>query len=243
MARRRKRPAGEKLEGAAEADIAIVGGGYTGLWTALFLKELEPRRRVAILEQGLVGYGGSGRNAGIVGEQVDHSHELAIAHFGLDEARRLARIGRENLDALETFVRERGIDARFERTGQLFVALSPDHVAALERGLSAAERVGSPGWKLLSREEARAELDCPLYCGALLAPRNALVDPVRLAEGLRAVAVQAGVKVYENTPVSAIAFRRDRVRLAAGKASLSAEKLVLATNAYSHRLRRKLARR
>src|SRR4030095_12156394 len=156
MARRRKRPAGETLEGSAEGDIAIVGGGSTGLGPALFLKELEPRRRVAILEQGLVAYGGSGRNAGIVGEQIDHSHELAIAHFGLDEARRLARIGRENLDAMETFLRERGIDARFERPGQLIMALTPAHVAGLRRGLEAAERVGSSGGEVLSAAGGRA---------------------------------------------------------------------------------------
>ncbi|MFY9550763.1 MAG: FAD-dependent oxidoreductase, partial [Thermoanaerobaculia bacterium] len=235
--------AGERLEGSEETDIAIVGGGYTGLWTALFLKELEPRRGVAILEKGLVGYGGSGRNAGIVGETIDHSHELAIAHFGLEEARRLARLGRENLDAMETFLRERGIDARFERPGQLVMALTPAHVEALARGLEAAERVGSPGWRILSRDEAQAELASPLYLGALLAPRNALVNPVRLAEGLRAVAVRLGVRVYENTSVSKISFRGGRVALTAGPGSLRAEKLILATNAYSHHLRPSLTAR
>src|SRR5262245_17553193 len=155
MARRRKRPAGEKLEGAAEADIAIVGGGYTGLWTALFLKELEPRRRVAILEQGLVGYGGSGRNAGIVGEQIDHSHELAITHFGLDEARRLARIGRENLDAMETFLRERGIDGPFGGPGQLTGALTGAPVEDRGTGWGGAGGAGPRGGRLWFARRAR----------------------------------------------------------------------------------------
>src|SRR5690348_3340179 len=81
---------GETLRGDLDVDVAIVGGGYTGLWTAHFLKELEPVGSVAVLEQGLVGFGGSGRNAGIAGESLDHSHELAIAHFGLEEARTMA---------------------------------------------------------------------------------------------------------------------------------------------------------
>ncbi len=243
MARRRVRPPAEPLRGRDEADIAIIGGGYTGLWTALFLKELEPRRKVTLLEQGLVGQGASGRNAGIVGETIDHSHELAIAHFGLDEARRLARIGRENLDAMETFLRERGIDAAFERPGQLTVALTPAHRDALSRGLEAAERVGSPGWRLLTGAEAQTELASPLYLGALLAPRNALLDPVRLAEGLRAVAAHAGVRIHEHTAVSSIRFRRDRVTVEAGEGSVVCRKLVLAANAYAHRLRRSLARR
>ncbi len=125
MARRHARRTPEPLQGVDEADVAIVGGGYTGLWTALFLKELEPRRKVVVLEQELVGYGGSGRNAGIVGETIDHSHELAIAHFGLDEARRLARLGRENLDAMETFLRERGIDCRLRAHGPAHRGAAP----------------------------------------------------------------------------------------------------------------------
>lgn len=241
MARRRARRAPQPLGGTEEADVAIVGGGYTGLWTALFLKELEPRLRVALLEQGLVGHGASGRNGGIVGETIDHSHELAIAHFGLDEARRLARLGRENLDAMETFLEERGIDAGFERPGQLVMALTSAHVEALSRSLEAAERVGSPGWRLLSRREAQGELASPLYLSALLAPRNALVDPVRLAEGLRAAAANVGVRVCENTRVASIAFKGGRVAITAATGSLRAEKLVLATNAYSHHLRPSLS--
>ena len=243
MAKRPPRRPPVPLEGDAEVDVAIVGGGYTGLWTALFLKELEPRRKVALLEQELVGYGGSGRNAGIVGETIDHSHELAIAHFGLDEARRMARIGRENLDAMETFLRERGIDAGFERSGQLIVALSPDQLEALERAREAAESVGSKGWRLLSRDETRSELASPLYEGALLAPRNGQIDPMRLTEGLRVAAELVGVRIHERTRVRRIGFRRDRVEVRTNAGSLQARKLVLAANAYSHHLRPSLARR
>ena len=146
MARRRARRPPEPLQGSEEADVAIVGGGYTGLWTALFLKELEPRRKVAILEQELVGYGGSGRNAGIVGETIDHSHELAIAHFGLEEARRLARLGRENLDAMETFLRERGHRRRVRAHGPA------------DRGAAAGARRGSGAGPGGRREGRRARL-------------------------------------------------------------------------------------
>jgi glycine/D-amino acid oxidase-like deaminating enzyme len=91
----------EPLTGELAADVAIVGAGFTGLWTALFLKRLEPGLTVVVLDGELAGYGASGRNAGIAGETIDHSHELAIAHFGLDEARELARLGRANLDEME----------------------------------------------------------------------------------------------------------------------------------------------
>ncbi len=224
------------LAGDAEADVAVVGAGFTGLWTALFLKELEPAFSVCVIEKSVAGYGASGRNAGIVGETIDHSHELAIAHFGLDEARELARIGRENLDEMERFLRGHSIDAGFERPGQLNVALTPAHVASLEDSLLAAERVGSEGWRILSRDETRAELASPLYLGAIAAPRNALVDPVRLVEGLKAQASRRGVSVYEGAAVSGFRFPADRVVVETTGGNVRARRVVLATNAYSHQL-------
>ncbi|MEP6995802.1 MAG: FAD-dependent oxidoreductase, partial [Acidobacteriota bacterium] len=226
----------EPLAGSLEVDVAIIGGGFTGLWAALFVKELAPETSVAVLEQELVGYGASGRNAGIVGETIDHSHELAIAHFGLDEARELARLGRENLDEMEAFLTRRGIDAGWERPGQLTMALTPAHVLALETGRQAAERVGMTDWWVLSREEARAELASPLYLGALLSPRSALVDPVRLVEGLRREAGDGGVRICERTPVTGFAFPRDRVRVASAAGTVTARRVILATNAYTHHL-------
>src|SRR5262245_49762922 len=80
------------LAGAQEAEIVVVGAGFTGLWTALRLKELEPKLDVALVEQGTTAYGASGRNAGMLGETIDHSHELAVAHFGRAEAARLAAL-------------------------------------------------------------------------------------------------------------------------------------------------------
>jgi glycine/D-amino acid oxidase-like deaminating enzyme len=233
--------AATRLAGEVVADVAVVGAGFTGLWTALFLKELEPSLSVCVLEKSAAGYGASGRNAGIVGETIDHSHELAIAHFGLDEARELARIGRENLDEMEHFLRERAIDAGFERPGQLNVALTPAHVESLEASRAAAERVGAAGWKVLSREDTQSEVASPLYLGALVAPRNALVDPVRLVDGLRAEAMRRGVRFFEDTAVGGFEFPADRVVVDTPGGRVRARRAVLATNAYSHHLFPRLA--
>lgn len=242
MAGRPVRPA-EPLSGEVEADVAIVGGGFTGFWTALFVKDLEPSARVCVVEKSAAGFGASGRNAGIVGETLDHSHELAAVHFGLDEARELARIGRENLDELEGFVAERRIPADLQRPGQLIVALAEAHLPGLEEAARAAERAGSPGWRVLSREQIRAELASPLYLGALLAPRNGLVDPVGLVEGLRDEAVRLGVRVFERAPAEGVDFEGDRVVVRSGPARVRARRAVLATNAYSHQLFPGLSRR
>ena len=242
MAGRRIAPA-ERLSGDAEADVAVVGGGFTGFWTALFVKELDPSVSVCVVEGHVAGYGASGRNAGIVGETLDHSHELSIRHFGLDEARDLARLGRENLDGLEHFVAERRIAADFRRPGQLTVALTDDQIEGLEASAEAAERVGATGGRILSASEARAEIASPLYRGALLAPRNALVDPVGLVAGLRDEARRAGVTVYERSPVETVRSSGDRVLVEGGRGRVRARRAVLATNAYSHQLFPRLARR
>jgi glycine/D-amino acid oxidase-like deaminating enzyme len=240
------RPAREPcapLAGRSEADVAIVGGGYTGLWTALVLKELEPRLEVALLEGEICGYGGSGRNAGILGETLDHSHELAAVHFGVAEARRLAALGRENLAELAAFLSARKIDAGFERTGQLFVALTPAQAADVQAAAAVAPGWGAPDWRYLDADEARREVASPLYRGALLVPGGAIVDPVRLVDGLLREARAAGVRVYERSPVLGFAFAGGGVtaRTAAGR--VAARRAVLAANAWAHRLLPRLARR
>jgi glycine/D-amino acid oxidase-like deaminating enzyme len=106
------------LERARATDVAIVGAGLTGLWTALFLKALEPELEVVVVEQGLAAYGASGRNAGMLSETVDHGHGLAIEHFGEAEARRLARLGEANVAEMTAFLAERGIGCDYEPTGR-----------------------------------------------------------------------------------------------------------------------------
>ncbi|CAN5839401.1 hypothetical protein BH24GEM1_BH24GEM1_30490 [soil metagenome] len=98
------------FEGFGEADVAIVGAGLTGLWTALSLKDLAPDAEVVILEQEIAAYGASGRNAGMLSETVDHGHGLAIQHFGEAEARRLARLGESNIQEMTAYLRARKID-------------------------------------------------------------------------------------------------------------------------------------
>ena len=92
----RRREADPPLVGRREADIAIIGAGLTGLWTAIFLKRLDPKQEIVVVEQGTAAYGASGRNAGMLGEGIDHSHELAIAHFGRREATWLPPPGPRN---------------------------------------------------------------------------------------------------------------------------------------------------
>jgi glycine/D-amino acid oxidase-like deaminating enzyme len=235
--------AAEPLSGDCAADVTIVGAGFTGLWTALFLKDLEPSLAIAILEQGMAGDGASGRNAGIVGETLDHSHELAASHFGMDEARELARLGRENLDELARFLSLSGIDAEFERPGQLVMALTAAHVVQLRESVAFAHRLGLSDWRFLEASEARSELSSPLYLGAALAPQSGTLHPIKLLEGLRREALRRGIAVFEATSVERLSRSSGRVVARTRSGSVSSDKVVLAANAYSHRLRPELLRR
>ena len=178
-----------------------------------------------------------------MGESFDHSHSLAIAHFGVEEARRLARIARSNLDEMERFLAERGIDADFERTGQLHVALDERQTGDLDVALEAARRVGIDDWRRLDRDEVRAEVASPLFVGALLAPRAATVHPAKLALGLAREAVRAGVVLHERSAVVGLEPSGAGIRVRTARGSVRARRAVLATNAWSHRLAPKLGRR
>lgn len=237
---RAPRPA---LTGEQRADIAIVGGGFTGLWTALFLKELAPEKEVVLLEAERIAYGASGRNAGQIGETFDHSHTLAIQHFGEDEARRLAQLARQNLDEMESFLAREAIDAEFYRAGQLVLALTKAHTMDVEVALASARQLGIDDWQTLDGAAIRRRLGSPLPLCALFAPRAATVHPAKLASGLARVAEARGVRIYEQSPVVGIDKEGSGLRLSTRGGTLRAARGVLATNAYSHILVPRLAQR
>lgn len=224
------------LAAPAEHDIVVVGAGLTGLWTALFLKELDPGRDVAVVEQGIAAYGASGRNAGMLSETVDHSHGLALQHFGPAEAARLAALGEQNAAELVAFIRDRGIACDWEPSGRLMVALTEAHLEEAGRSVELAERLGIRTFRLLSREAVQGEVHSPLYLGGVAVAGGGILDPARFTDGLRREAERAGVRVYERTTVESLAEAGAGVALRANGTVLRARRAVLATSAYSHHL-------
>jgi glycine/D-amino acid oxidase-like deaminating enzyme len=233
----------EPIEGHTQADVAVVGAGLTGLWTAITLKELDPGRDVVVLEQTEAAYGASGRNAGMLSETVDHSHGLAIQHFGEPEARRLARLGERNVADMVDFLARHAVDCDYEPVGRLMVALTPAQLDDARRTVDTARRLGIDSFRLLDRDALAAELRSPLYLGGVAVSGGGILDPVKLVDGLRQHAERAGVRIHERTGVRRLVRSGTAVRLVTERGHVTARRGVLATSAYTHHLLPGLTRR
>jgi glycine/D-amino acid oxidase-like deaminating enzyme len=220
------------------ADLAIVGGGFTGLWTALLAKEADPSRDVVVLEARTAGWAASGRNGGFCVASLTHGLANGLDRFP-DDVAALDALGLANLDAIESAVTRYGIDCGFERTGELSVAVEPYQVDALRDDVATARQHGHDS-EFLDADSVRAEVDSPTYLAGAWDRRGAaLVDPARLAWGLRAACVRLGVRIYEDTGVESMHRDGAAVLLQCGPdAIVRARRVALGTNAFPAPLRR-----
>jgi glycine/D-amino acid oxidase-like deaminating enzyme len=226
-----ERPPHPPLEEVLEADLCIVGGGYTGLWAALYAKERDPERVIVLLEATRCGNGASGRNGGFLESSLTHGASNGLTRFP-DEIEQLERLGLENFEALSRDVEDLGIDAELERTGDLVVALEPRELADLPEEADLMRRFGHEV-ELLDAGQVRSELDSPLFLGGLWTRTgSALVHPGKLADGLRAAAVRAGIRIFEYSPVRTLGRAGAGVSAATEAGLVSARKALLATSAY-----------
>ncbi|MDN5804840.1 MAG: FAD-binding oxidoreductase, partial [Microlunatus sp.] len=225
------------LVGEVEADVVVVGGGYTGLWTALQAKESDPGCDVVLVEAGTVGHAASGRNGGFCAASLTHGEANGLARFP-DEFRTLERLGRENLDDIGDTIARHRIDAEFERTGELDVAVEAWHVAELSDLARALAEQGSAAI-VLDREQTQALVHSPTYLACRYDPDGvALVHPAKLAWGLKRACLDLGVRIYEHSEVTQIEKAGAGLRLRSAFGSIRGRRVALATNAYTTLLRR-----
>jgi glycine/D-amino acid oxidase-like deaminating enzyme len=216
------------LEGTHTTDLAVIGAGYSGLWTALLAKERNPERDVVILEGERIGWAASGRNGGFCSASLTHGRENGMRHFP-DELDQLDRLGLENLDEIEATIARYGIDCAWERNGTLSVATEAWQAP------SAGEHAGS----VLDREGVQAEINSPRYLAGVWEKNgSATLDPAELAWGLARACEEAGVRIFEHSRVDSLRRAGEGVALTTEGGTLRAGQVVLATNAFTPLLRR-----
>lgn len=234
------RSARAPLTGHRTADLVIVGGGYTGLWTALLAKRRNPDTHVALVEGRTIGWAASGRNGGFVEASLTHGRENGLTRWP-EEIETLDRLGLENLDAIQADLAAWGADAEFERVGSLGVAVEPHQVEWLHELAADARERGDDSLRLLDEHEARAAVASPTYLGAVWETRtNALVHPGKLAAELARLAEEQGVEIFEHSPVRRIETpgATGAVSVVTDRGRLVAKHAVLATNAFPALLKR-----
>ena len=222
------------LEEEVACDLAIVGGGFTGLWAALHAAGDED---VVLLEGDRCGWGASGRNGGFLEASLTHGFENGMSRWP-DDMDTLQRLGAENFAAIRETVQGRSIDAAWSEAGVIGVATRPHELKWLEEAAQSGREHGEDV-VLLDREEVRAEVDSPTYLGGLWhRTGSALVDPARLAWGLREAAIADGVRIHEHTRVTRLRRDGDGVVLEVGRGTrgdasrVRARRVLLATNAF-----------
>jgi glycine/D-amino acid oxidase-like deaminating enzyme len=219
------------LDGSTQADLVVVGGGFTGLWTALLAVEEDPDRDVVIVEADQCGAAASGRNGGFASASLTHGLPNGVARWP-DEMDQLERLGRDNLAALVDTVDRLGIPASVERTGELTVAVADWQLADLAELSALAARYGHRVVEL-DRAGVRAQVDSPTYLGGVWLPEaTVMVDPARLAWGLRRACLDRGVRIYEQTPVRRLERAGAGVRVGTSSGVVEARTAMLATNAF-----------
>ncbi|MBP2326462.1 glycine/D-amino acid oxidase-like deaminating enzyme [Kibdelosporangium banguiense] len=225
------------LAGEEHCDLVVVGGGYCGLWTALLAKERHPGRDVILIEAREVGWAASGRNGGFCDANLTHGFNNGLARWP-DELTELQRLGMENLDGIEETVRRYGIDCDWERTGTINVATRPHETEHLREEAELAKSYGTT-YEFLGTDAVRAEVASPTYLAGLRDRDGcALVNPAKLAWGLREACARLGVRIFERTHATGLSRRGASMVVTTGYGRIVARHVVLATNAFPSLLRR-----
>jgi glycine/D-amino acid oxidase-like deaminating enzyme len=220
----------EPLSGSHRVDICIVGGGYTGLWTALQLKWAEPSLDVMLLEADICGAGASGRNGGFASSWWSKIGTL-IRNYGEEEGVRLAKASAEGVAAIGKLSEQHDIDSDFQPRGVIITATAPAHIGMWDDAISTTRRLSLDIFTEIDKSEIARMTGSPVHLGGVLDRTGARIQPALFARGMRRAALKHGVRIWERSPATEILRGRPPV-VRTAHAAVVADKVVLATNAW-----------
>ncbi|MFF4474067.1 NAD(P)/FAD-dependent oxidoreductase [Streptomyces sp. NPDC001599] len=227
------------LTGPETCDLLVVGGGYSGLWTALLAKERDPERDVVLIEGREVGWAASGRNGGFCAASLTHGLSNGLTRWP-DDIHRLEELGARNLDAIEAAVARHGLDCDFERTGEIDVATEPYQARELEEWYEELRAKGlAEGIEYLDAEAVREQVGSPTFRAGLWDRRGvAMVNPAKLVWGLKRACLALGVRVYERTPALTLKPHGAGMAVRTPYGGIRARTVALGTNVFPNLVRR-----
>ncbi|WEM43982.1 FAD-dependent oxidoreductase [Photobacterium sp. DA100] len=218
------------LQNDIQTDVCIVGGGYTGLWTAINLKQQQPELDVVVIDKGLCGIGASGRNGGCM--LTWSTKYLSMKKlYGEEKAAKLVAASELAIYEIEAFCKEHGIDAQLRRHGTLYTATNSAQEGAMAGVLQALEQQEINSWQAWEKDKIQLEAGSSVHSEGYYSPAAASVQPAMLARGLKRVAERMGVKIFENTPMEDINTEIP-ITITTPQADIFAKKVVLALNAW-----------
>ncbi len=216
---------------AGECDVAVIGGGFTGLGAARRLAMAG--RSVAVLEAETVGWGASGRNGGHLNNGLAHSYLAARERFGADTARALYRAFDQGIETIGHIIAEEGISCDFRRSGKLKLASKPAHFEALARNFEAVHAEADPDTALLTRADLAGEIASDAFHGGMLQRKSAQMHMGRFVIGLAEAAARRGARIHQHSPVTAVTRDGGGWRVQTPQGSLRAGAVLLATGGYT----------
>ena len=229
-------PVRPRAEGRVPADIAVIGAGCAGLSSAYHIKRLAGGARVVVLEGETVGHGASGRNGGFSMTLFGASLAVTYLLHGLARTREAYEYMVDAVEYVDRLVRDLGLQCDYERSGFLRAATTAGYLKRIRHEMELATRIGLPGVEWWDRDTTQQAVHSPLFLGGWWEPRSALLHPAKFVRELQRIAEQSGVTVYEQSPVLEITRTPRGFELRTPGATIAAEKVVFATNAWSHQL-------
>lgn len=225
---------GPALQGEHETDVAVIGGGFTGIAAAYFIKRRFPDKRVVLLESEFIGFGASGRNSGGVSGLLGHSYVHLTRKHGIEKTMQLRELTSKAVPLVEELIKEHGIDCNYERAGRLVLAETEREMRLIEKEKKAADEVGA-NLVWLDTKDASSRFGGVNVLAAVRHPDEGTINPVKFLWGMKKAAESLGVEVYEHsrcTHVETGPF----ISLYTTLGQIRARDIVVATNAYSNPL-------